>query len=174
MKNRKLITMIVSLALVLAATVGITVAYFTDYEQGKGGAKLTLKGETWIDEHADKDSKDIVIQNVGETEMIVRVMVYGDASHLTITDGQSGWILGSDGYYYYNKILKPDPAGNGKGDESTTLHAEINVSGDEDIEDFDIIVTQDARLVIYDGTEAGGIVCPEGWDAAAVAQIQVQ
>lgn len=174
MKNRKFITAILSLVLVLAATVGITIAYFTDYESGKGGAKLTLKGETWIDEKADDNSKDIVIQNVGETEMIVRVRVYGDASHLTIADEQSGWILGSDGYYYYNKILKPDPAGRGNGDRSTTLHAEIKVSGEEDIEDFDIIVTHESSLVIYDGTDAGNIICPSGWDSAAVAQIQAQ
>ena len=174
MKNRKLITAIVGLTLILAATVGVTAAYFTDYESGKGGAKLYLRGETWIDEDADENGKNIVIQNVGETEMIVRVQVYGDADHLTVSDTQSGWIKGSDGSFYYSKVLLPDPKGEGSGDRTSVLRAQINVSGNEDINSFDIIVTHQSSLVVYDGTDEGGIVCPDGWDADAVAQITAE
>ena len=64
--HRKLLIMALSLILCITASIGITFAYFTDYENARGGEILNLKGQTWIDENADKGGKSIKIKNVNE------------------------------------------------------------------------------------------------------------
>ena len=145
--HKKLLIMALSLILCLSVSVGIAFAYFTDYENARGGAVLHLKGQTWIDEKADEKGKTIVIKNVNEPDMVVRAMIIADKDHLgeiTLGDGWSG--PDDDGWYYYGKILKGSTDRNGG--ETTELRAEVNVSGNEDINDFDVVVVQEAEVIL--------------------------
>ena len=106
--TRKTILAVLGIVLCLSVSVGGAMAYFTDYEDGRGSAVLNLGGETEIEEGSDNYDKHIVIRNTGETNMIVRTTIFGNEGekYMTVTAGD-GWILGDDGFYYYNKVLEP-------------------------------------------------------------------
>ena len=169
--NRKLLILALSLILCITASVGITFAYFTDYENARGGAILNLKGQTWIDEQADKGGKTIKIQNVDEPDMVVRVMIIADKDHLSgITPGD-GWSgPDEDGWYYYGKMLKGSTDRNG--DATSELKVDINVGANEDINDFDVVVVQEAERVIYDVDSEGKnfISVPAGWNIDSISE----
>ena len=166
MRNHsKLLIMALSLILCLSVSVGIAFAYFTDYENARGGAVLRLKGQTWIDEKADDKSKTIVIKNVNEPDMVVRVMIIADKDHLGDIELEDGWSgPDEDGWYYYENVLKGST--DRDGEETTKLTAEVKVSGNEDINDFDIVVIQEAERVVYEQDEEGNNVVsiPAGWN----------
>ena len=173
-KHRKILVTALSLILCMSVSVGIAVAYFTDYENARGGAILHLKGQTWIDEKADDKSKTVVIQNVDEPDMVVRVMIIGDTDHLgAVTFDDNDWIAGDDGWYYYKRILKGcTDAERSNGGKTSPLKAEINVSGNEDINDFDIAVVQEAERVTYDGLDEDGndiVSIPDGWSITSIS-----
>ena len=161
-KNR--IMMALCIALCFSVSVGIAVAYFTDYENAKGGAVLGLNGRTETQEDLDKNGKTIAVYNNGETDMVVRVMIFGDTGHMTVRDSES-WILSdgesSDGVlvYYYSGILHP-------GKTTPDLRAEISgrVSETDPIS-FDITVVHESSRVTYTQDESGGnvVAAPEGW-----------
>ena len=158
------------LVLCLTATVTISIAYFTDYEDAKGGAVMTLSGGTEVTEEMKDNNKLIKVVNTGETDMIVRVMIYGDADHMTIRPG-SGWIKSDqDGAYYYKSILKGSEDGK-SGDETSVIEAAISAEEEEDLAKFDITVIHEGARVIYEGD---GVETPDGWDADVVAQISIQ
>lgn len=168
--HRKLLIMALSLILCITASIGITFAYFTDYENARGGAILHLKGQTWIDEKADKDGKTIVIKNVNEPDMVVRVMIIADKDHLgDITLGKDWSGPDNDGWYYYGKILRGSK--DRDGDETTEIRAEVKVSGNEDINDFDIVVVQEAERVLYDGADPDNnpVSIPAGWNINSIS-----
>lgn len=154
-------------ALVIIATCGLAFAYFSDYDAARGEGVLTLGGSTHIEEEWDDYQKIVEIKNTGQTRVIVRVAIYGPAG-IDITDDEKNWIHpeGSD-YYYYKYILEP---GNTENAVTTTLTVNTEPLKDKDLGDtYDIEVKQYCAQVTYKAD--GSIFPPEGWDAAAVAQI---
>ena len=152
--KRKLIFVICAIAVILAAGTAKANAFFTDYEQAHGGAVIHLSGSTEIKEEADENGKTISISNTGETDVLVRVKVFGEG--LTYEAGED-WTEGADGFWYYGKILAP-------GEETPTLVATIDQEAAKAAgHDFDIIVVQEAARVVYDGTDENNVVKPEGW-----------
>lgn len=166
MRNqKKLLITALSLILCLTVSIGIAAAYFTDYESARGGAILNLSGQTELTEKVDKDGKTISIQNVDKPDMVVRVMIIADKSHLgriTLNDNWTG--PDENGWYYYGKVLKGSDDKNG--DSTTTLRAEVNVSGDEDINNFDVVVVHEAEIAVYDGDT---VIVPEGWTVSSIS-----
>lgn len=166
MKRNKIMVMALSLILCLTVSIGLATAYFTDYEAAKGGAVLHLNGQTEIEEKLDGKNKTISVHNVGETDMVTRVKIIGDAKHMTVTLGSDWSELQSDGWYYYTKVLKCNPGSPAEGDSTSTIKAEITVNGKEDIKDFDIIVVHESARVVYDGDK---VVVPEGWANVSIS-----
>ena len=161
-RNRTLIMTVLSLALILTATVGVSFAYFTDYESARGGAVLHLSGQTELTENVKDDNKEIGIRNTGETDMLVRVFVIGDEKILTVSG--DGWTQGADGAWYYTSILKV-------GEEAPILKAEVSAKESDNI-DFDVIVAHESSRVVYDVRDGKNIVkTPEGWDESIVSAI---
>ena len=149
--SRRLKIVCIVLALVVLSTTA-AYAYFTDYEEAKGGAKINLKGQTVLTEpEADSSHKVIQVQNTGETDVIVRVQVFGEG--LSYPEQQDGWTDGEDGFWYYDSILK-------RGESTNTLTVNIdNTSG----HDFDVVVVHESARVVYDGTDDNKVVKPDGW-----------
>lgn len=171
--SRKTIILALSLILCFAVSVGITAAYFTDYESAKGGAELKLSGQTKLEETVKNNDKTVVITNTGQTDMIVRVQIIGDTDKLDVSAG-TGWSKSAtDGWWYYKKILKGSP--DGKSGESTTA-IEAKVSGTVGETNFDIVVVHEGSRTVYETIEKDGrlveqLVVPNGWDATVVRQI---
>ena len=152
--NKKSILAVIAAALVLSLSMGMTFAYFSDYEAAKGGAQLTLGAQTHIEEDVTDKGKTLVIQNTGDTDVVVRVGVYGPST-MSVEDvsGENWAYDAGTGFWYYTKVI---PAGK----ESTALDATITAPEGQ-IDNFDVVVVQDCAQVVYD--EAGSIMVPEGW-----------
>ncbi|MGX4686990.1 hypothetical protein JNUCC83_08815 [Vagococcus sp. JNUCC 83] len=85
----------------------------------------------------ESQAKEININNDGNTNLFVRVMVFPEimtdsenllASNIgkeVLVDLGTDWIDGKDGYYYYKKIVKP-------GNMSTNLFEKVKLSSDLD------------------------------------------
>lgn len=151
--KRNKILLVVALTLVLSLTVGLTLAYFSDYTEAKGGKTVTLGGRTEIHEVPHENFKDITIENTGETDVMVRVAVYGPGE-IKYPEEVEGWTDGGDGYWYYDYVLPPDA---GK-DTTTTLTASWTVPKDQ-AGDYNVVITQESEMVVYNST--GSIMTPE-------------
>lgn len=156
-RNRKTIIAILAVALVLLTSIGVTVAYFSDYEAAMGEVTLHLSGETQIDEEVTDTQKVIRIVNTGEAgdaNVVVRVAIYGpDGMKVTINDNH--WKKNGE-YYYYDKVLAP-------GEMTGTITADItNIPVTADMEAFDIIVNHESAIAAYD--ENNTVIKPAGWD----------
>lgn len=158
-KKRLLLTTVIVLAVLLACTC-VAFAYFTDYEDAHGGAVLRLEGESELHETPEDDKKIISIENTGETDIIVRVAVFGD--YVTEEADEEDWIKDGD-YWYYKHILEP-------GKSTSEIIANIDTKkAKEDGHDFEIVVVHEIERVTYDGTEENKVVKPEGWTYPDIA-----
>ena len=119
-RSGKLLITVLSLILCMTVSIGLAVAYFTDYEDARGGAILHLTGQTELTEDVDDTGKTISISNVGEADMVVRVMIIGDSDHMGEVTLGSDWSgPDADGWYYYDKVLKGST--NGTGDSTSEM-----------------------------------------------------
>lgn len=167
-KNKILI--VIASVLVLSLSVGFASAYFSDHEAAQGAATIQLGGQTEIEEGWKDGIKHVSIKNIGETEVIVRVAIYGPNSEdakLSVT-ATGNWVDGGDGYYYYKEILQPgDP---GDATPLDDLTAKVVFKEGADLGDnFDIVVMQESAQPTYEYVEVGGtfknkVVPPAGWD----------
>ena len=164
MRNiRKSGFLLLSLVLVAAISVGVSFAYFTDYDQHKGQAKLNLSHMTEVDEHVDGTQKTISIKNTGvegeNASCVVKVLIYGpegmsvelkEANDWTKLDTDDGFV------YYYNHVLAP-------GKSTSEIVAEVkDVPQEENLEGFEVIVLQESKIFTID--EDGYVIAPDDWD----------
>jgi len=152
-KNKKSLIALLAAALLLISTVGVAVAYFSAMDQAAGDAKISLTGKTEIHEGDDKKEKNVTIQNVGETDVVVRVKAFGPAQMVTDIDS-SVWVYSeSDGYYYYKGILTPKATAPDTSETAAgTFNVKLEVSDKEKAElgdNFTITVIQECA-VVYD------------------------
>lgn len=155
MKKTRATILICLAAAIAVMSSAVCYAYFTDYEEAKGGAVVHLNGSSEIHEEADDDGKVVEIENTGETDLLVRAGIYGD--NLTVEAPSEDWIEGSDGFWYYKSILKA-------GEKTSRINVTIDKKkAEEEGHDFDIVVIHESARVIYDGTEENRVVKPEGW-----------
>ena len=165
MKNKTKLVIALSLIMCLAASVGFTFAYFTDYESAKGGAVVSLSGQTEIEETFDSNNKKVVIKNMGDTDMVVRVKVFGDEKHMTVNStNNTDWVKGSDGFWYYRKVLKKKGTA---GDTASMLKVDVSgVINPGDPIDFEITVVHESQRVTYDGDK---VAIPAGWKISSIS-----
>ena len=153
--------------LIIAASVGVTVAYFSDYEAAMGEATLHLAGRTTIDEGDDLQKKEIVINNTGETDVVVRVAIFGP-DQKTVTLPKNGkWEAHGD-FYYYKEVLGTTEPNNTTGE---AILAELTFKGTEEEiaaqkallgDSVDITVVHESAPVVYNSE--GKVQKPDGWD----------
>ena len=104
--NKKSILAVIAAALVLSLSMGLTFAYFSDYEAAKGGATLTLGSQTHIDEEVTDKGKTIVISNTGDTDVVVRVGVYGPSTMSVEDVSGTNWAYDAGTGFWY---VRTDP-----------------------------------------------------------------
>lgn len=162
--RKRSLTILIAVLLVCAATTGVALAYFSDYEAAIGAAMLELSGQTEIDEGDSDVQKDIVIKNTGNTDVMIRMAIYGP-DKMTVSDPlPEGWIDGGDGWYYYEYILEPGQ------DTGERVIAKMSELSDKEIaqlgEHFDITVVHESAIVTYgDGNKVN---IPEKWAIESV------
>lgn len=144
--------------LCLSVSVGATLAYFSDYEEASGGATLNLGGGTELTEGSDHANKHIVIENVGDANMIVRLAIFGADQYMTISHengDESAWEKVGD-FYYYKKVLRP-------GEKTPQIDANLKVEwqGEEPDYNFEVTVVHESALAVYNGKT---LATPSGWD----------
>lgn len=127
---KKILALCLVVVLAVTAVTGATLAYFTDEDDATntftvGNVDITLTEPNW--EGTGKEealevypgealAKDPTVTNDGANPCFVRVSVegldcLGDAGMITYrtdyVDGALGtdWVLHTDGYYYYTKVL---------------------------------------------------------------------
>lgn len=149
-KNRKIL-LVIAMALVLSLSVGMTFAYFSGHTEAKGEAVVHLVGKTEIVEQVDENSKVIVIKNIGNTDVLVRVGVYAPAA--TEVTPAEGWTQKQGDFYYYEEILPV----NGE-----TSKIDVTIKGPVgEVENFDVVVVNECVPVTYNDDNT--VVIPEGW-----------
>ena len=151
-KINKKILLVISLMLVLTLSVGLTMAYFSDHTEAKGGKQIALGGQTKINEDPSNDNKVIWITNTGDTDVVVRVAVYGPTA---ITYEQSAdWKQAGD-YVYYTQVL-PAPK-DGKPSYTSQIRAYWDVPADLG-DDYNVVVIQESDQAVYN--DQGEVVTP--------------
>ena len=153
--TKKSFLLVIAMALVLSISVGLTLAYFSDNSEAKGGAALTLGGSIKIVEPVVTDTgKQIQIVNTGETDVLVRVRVIGPSGTETKPQVAADWVYdGKTDYWYYTKVL---PVGGTASDLNATFSgSKIAVA------QFDVLVVSDCVQVAYDTDNK--IVKPADW-----------
>lgn len=149
---------IVVLALVIVATVGVTIALYTS-QTNEVVNHFTLGNvttEVIEDFHDNGDNtftKTPQVVNTGANDCLVRIRVSVTPAtlpenYLTVdykTGDSDDWYL-KDGYYYYKKVLKP-------GETTSPLFTTVAVNKDMDWIDFDIILYHESVQASIDGTD---------------------
>ena len=158
-RSRKITAICVMLAVLIAGTAA-AYAYFTDYEDARGGAVIALESESELHETPEDDKKTISVENKGYTDIIVRISVFG--SCVTGEADESDWVQDGD-FWYYKHILGP-------GESTSDIIARIDTEKAEAAgHDFEVVVVHETERVVYDGTEENRVVKPEGWTYPDIA-----
>lgn len=147
---------VLGLVLLLSSSLKDSLAYFTTYTTTRGSARLTIGPRTEIEEAIERQTKQIQIENTGETDCFVRTRIYA-GSLLLLTEsevvpegGSSHWRKDADGWWYYEAILRP-------GEKTNVLSVKIDVTKEmmnQKIDNFNVVVVQESTPVLYreDGT----------------------
>lgn len=135
--------LVIAITLSLLTSVGMAFAYFSDYTEAKGEAKLALSGKTDIEENVTDKEKSIVIHNIGDIDMVVRVQVFGP-DEMTVKG--DGWTKKGD-WYYYNTAIKP---GTGDDSKTTVLKATVGDIPVDEENKVEIIVVHESAPAVYD------------------------
>ena len=140
--NKKLTVLSVAAALLvlLCIPVRYALAYFTDYQKAEGSSSLNLSWSTELHETIENEKdKAIVIENNGDTDVIVRVQIFA-GDYAEITDHQD-WTKSGD-WWYYTRVLP-------KGGETPVLRAVVHTDN-APADDFNIIVVHESARVVYE------------------------
>ena len=108
-QNKRSMLLLLTLAVLLTATVGATVAYVIHKTQSVTNTFMPSNVACEV-----QGTKTYTVQNTGDTQCFVRVAVVvtqrNDGVISAVKPGYTvtpavGWELGRDGYYYYTKPL---------------------------------------------------------------------
>lgn len=163
--SKRMIIIGLCIALAVAALAGPAYAYFTQFVSASGEKPVTLGYGTETHEELDGLDKKITITNNGETEVMVRVRLFGAYDHTGATvsvgtgEGAGGsWSLtegeGENQLWTYNAVLQP-------GETSVPLVVDVEFDPErngygtieQDLIDFDIIVVSQTSPVAYKNGE---------------------
>lgn len=151
---------VLAVALGLGVMSGPTLAYYTDTTQANGSIPFSLTPETPpppvdpeepdeptppppgtdIQEEIEGTNKIIRVENVGETDVAVRVRAFYGTANATVEFVGDGWGTraeddGEEGWLYGRAILQP-------GEVSDALYIKVEPTKNAQVDSFDIAVVQ--------------------------------
>ena len=153
MKNlgKRIVTIGLASALGVFAVVGSAFAFFTDQVTAKGEKEVVLGYDTTTTEDIKDGNKIITVTNNGQTEVMVRLMVFGagddDNDKRTVINPGAGWIQVSadEGQcWQYNNVLSPVGT-----DGSSATEFRIDLAEGASGDDFEVIVIGQCSAVYY-------------------------
>lgn len=145
MKNVKWILPVLAVALILFATVGSAMAYFTAHTESLGGYSIHLGDRTEITEQFSSWTKKVKISNSRDSESVfIRARAFCGSQYTLQYVCEDEWTEGGDGYCYYSA---PVPGG------GSTNDLLIKISGipDDPAENasFNVVVVYESTPVLY-------------------------
>ena len=110
MKIKNVIMTALVTGMLLTGTVGSVYSYFTTNAEATGSASISLGSRTEVEEDFSAWTKRVAITSKKDSKPVyVRVKAFcGSEYSLTYSDEEGNWTPGSDGYYYYTKVLEAD------------------------------------------------------------------
>lgn len=105
MKKRTIFLAAMAVMLVLSATIGSAMAYFTTNASAVGSYALTLGNSSEVNETFGAWTKNVTVTNTGDAPIYVRARAFAGDDYTLLYEGDS-WTPGADGYYYYNSVLE--------------------------------------------------------------------
>lgn len=157
---------VIALVLILGVSVTAAQAYFTTFTEARGSHTLELELRTEVHEDVEGLEKRIEVENKGDLDCYVRVGIHAGSGFTLKCAGESPWREGTDGYWYYDTVLKA-------GERTSQLTADIKVPEEDagmDPAEFNVVVVQESTPAIY---EADGNVHAE-WNSSAERRQQKQ
>ena len=126
--NKKQLTLLISLILIITVAAGGTLAYLVAKTSPVTNTFTPAEVTCQVNETFDnKVKKDVFVENTGDTDAFIRaalVITWKDAARnvapqtplagtdytISINTGEENdnWIAGTDGYYYYKNSVPPD------------------------------------------------------------------
>ena len=162
---------VLAVALGLGVMVGPTLAYYTDTTQANGSIPFSLTPETPpppvdpeepeeptppppgtdIQEEIEGTNKIIRVENVGKTDVAVRVRAFYGTANATVEFVGDGWGTraegdGEEGWLYGRTVLKP-------GEVSDALYIKVEPVKNAQVDSFDIAIVQ--QCVVPDEVAEG-------------------
>ena len=148
---------VLAVALGFGVMVGPTLAYYTDTTQANGSIPFSLTPETPpppgtdIQEEIEGTNKIIRVENVGETDVAVRVRAFYGTANATVEFVGDGWGTraegdGEEGWLYGRTVLKP-------GEVSDALYIKVEPVKNAQVDSFDIAIVQ--QCVVPDEVAEG-------------------
>ncbi len=161
MKKRSFILIVLTFALVIAASIQPAIAYFTTYVRARGGYPVSLGDTTTIEENFSSWAKHVVIHNKEGSEPVfirAKVIYTTKNNELGYKVSGTGWSeLNEDGFYYWGTKEMPTILYGGKstGDAKNkvnTLDVEITKIPEEPQkgDSFSVTVIYESTPVRYD------------------------
>ena len=185
--KKKILAVALAASMAVLAVGGSSLAYFTDTDSADnvftvGNVKIDLTEPKW-DEEGEAEAEDMypgeavakdpTVTNVGDNPAVVRIKVEwpGDVDMIYRTDYADnklgeGWELKEDGYFYYNKPLKPTETTDALFDQVVLSTATTNGTDEEkNIKVTAQAIQAQGIFSKYDETIGDGINTEEEWDA---------
>ena len=153
MKNTKLLLALLAVILVLSASIGPALAYFTTYTVAEGKKPVNVVPDTTITEPkpTTQTKKEITITNSGNAPCFVRVKVFARSElSLSIQSG-TNWTGGSYDdnlgcwVFNYENVLMTEAPEN----KTSTLTIGISGSLPDTVTDYNIAVVYESTTAIW-------------------------
>ena len=126
-------------------------AYFTDTHQADGGLPIKLQPPAELKEWYGQATKHVVVTNSADATAPVFVRAKVQTS-LKFAAAGDGWKSNEDGWYYYDKMVKP-----GKDTKELTVKVTFPTVKSEEQPDgavygesYSVIVLYETTMAVYD------------------------
>ena len=178
MNKRKIVLLLLTLALIASASIQPAIAYFTTYVRARGGHSVSIGDTTTIEESFSEWTKRVRIRNkAGSEPVFIRAKaIYTPlAEGAALTISGEGWSDGGDGYWYYGSkdapTILPGDAGLTEAERATSV---LNVKiekipqNPEKGDTFSVTVIYESTPVRYRQASDGRNVAYADWEAKLV------